>query len=112
MPFRWTRPPTQALSVAPYQQHLSAHVTGVLQRWAAIIQADMQTNAPWQDRSGLARRSLWAAVESQRRGCLVLRAGQGVAYGVYLEMGHAGRWAIVLPTLTRAYQPLWEDITR
>lgn len=112
MPFCWTTPPAHALTVAPYQQHLTAHVTGVLQRWAASIQADMQTHAPWQDRSGLARRSLWAAVDAQTTGCLILRAGQGVPYGVYLEMGHAGRWAIVLPTLTHAYQPLWEDITR
>lgn len=112
MPFRWTHPPHQALTIAPYQQHLTQQVTGVLQGWAVRIQAEMQANAPWQDRTGLARRSLWAALDSHTAGRLTLRAGQGVAYGVMLEVGHAGRWAIVLPTLTRAYQPLWEDINR
>lgn len=112
MPFRWIHAPRQAFTISPYHQQLEGHLKQVMGRWAVLIQADMQANAPWQDRTGLARQSLWATLDTSQGGFLSLRAGQGVSYGLLLELGQGGRWAIVLPTLTQAYQPLWEELTR
>lgn len=57
-----------------------------------------KANAPWTDRTSLARNSINSTVErgdESARGYLAI----GAEYGVYLELANAGKHRIILPTL-------------
>lgn len=55
-------------------------------------------NRPWTDRTGRARQMLigWVEVLSDRVKVII---GHGVSYGVYLELCHEKRYAILQPTV-------------
>lgn len=58
----------------------------------------MKRGAPWQDRTGEARRLLMAeTVERPDESTLYLIHGS--AYGIWLELRHAGRYAVIAPTV-------------
>lgn len=61
----------------------------------------MKTGAPWTDRTGNARSSLFtkAEIEPMRSYGFVL--GHGVSYGIWLEVRFSGRFATVIPTIQR-----------
>ena len=69
-----------------------------LHRTAAEIQKDMQTFAPWTDRSGDARKGLWAAV-TQKGDLYFVAFGHdpSLDYPMWLEIRWNGRYAIVTP---------------
>jgi len=63
-----------------------------------------QQNAPWDDRTGMARDSLW--VDTYIQGTdIVLDLGHGVDYGEWLEIIQNGRFATIMPTL-EVYAPI------
>lgn len=57
-----------------------------------------KANAPWKDRTGMARASLSGKM-SGARGEYEATLSHGVPYGVYLERGFSGRFAILRPTV-------------
>lgn len=65
-----------------------------------------KANAPWDDRSGTARRELWSSVvwTSETTFSIMLGHGAEVFYGIYLEVKWGGRYGIILPTLMQ-YAP-------
>lgn len=65
---------------------------------AAEVEAYAKANAPWEDRTGMAREGLTASVYEEG-GEIVLELAHSVDYGVYLELKDDGRYAIILPTL-------------
>lgn len=64
------------------------------------IVAAAQTDAPWTDRTGDARRGLEAKVEYSN-GDVVLTLYHTVEYGLWLEVIQNGRFATIMPTLER-----------
>lgn len=58
----------------------------------------MKVRAPWKDRTGHARTTLWADTNKtpERK---QITMGHGAEYGVYLEESNNGRFQIVMPTL-------------
>lgn len=61
---------------------------GLLQAYAAQKEGEMKENAPWQDRTGIARQSLQAGVEvTEDLGRITLYFQHGVEYGQFLEEG-------------------------
>jgi hypothetical protein len=69
-----------------------------MQELAQEIQQYAQENAPWQDRSGDARRGL-KALFIDRGVAFEIDLGHSVYYGWYLENYDGGRLAIIQPTL-------------
>ena len=59
----------------------------------------MKNERRWQDRTGAARDNLRCRVYDSGK-ALRLAASHGVPYGVYLEHGHQGRYAILQPTVS------------
>ena len=55
-------------------------------------------NAPWTDRTGHARQRLTGDAEEVERGWQIALS-QGVDYGVYLELAHEKKYAILQPTI-------------
>lgn len=66
---------------------------------ALTMQSYMRDNAPWVDRTGQARQRLTATAFKVSSGYQIALA-QGVDYGVFLELAHEKRFAIIQPTIT------------
>lgn len=109
--FEWIVAPEDAF--AELFDHLTQEVRRavsiVLDRRKVEIQAWMQENAPWDDRTGNARQTLWtefhAAFES-----MSITFGHGVEYGWWLEMANAGRYSIIMPALDHWKPIIMADI--
>lgn len=96
---------TKVTGLTSYQGRLRAlpqRVQGVVERALRSVEPDivgyMATHAPWQDRTGAARRNLhaWTVATAAR---VTLFVGHGVPYGIHLELGHQGRFAILWPAI-------------
>jgi hypothetical protein len=72
-----------------------------------------KANAPWTDRTGNARQGLWSNVEGVPRQSVSISIEHGVIdYGIWLEILHAGRWAILLPTISYFHPRIMADIRK
>lgn len=83
--------------------------------WAARMEAHMKTKAPWQDRTGNARAGLFAKPGTDGDDIVII-LGHSVDYGVYLELAHGRKYAILEPTartyardIIRSFQDLWKE---
>lgn len=65
------------------------------------IEAHMKDSAPWTNRTWNARRSLFTALihEARQTVGILLSHGSLIEYSVFLEYAHAGRFAILAPTV-------------
>lgn len=67
---------------------------------AQDIEQWMKDHAPWEDRTGLARQELFAAVKPEGfRVTIYFGHGLDVPYGIYLEVRWGGFYSIIIPTL-------------
>lgn len=68
------------------------------QRWATEAQNRSKDNAPWTDRTGNARNSIYGVAPGNED---KIRAyhGIGVYYGVFLELANNGKYRIIWPTM-------------
>lgn len=95
----------QALNV-PYR---------ICQYFAPLVEGEAKLNAHWTDRTGNARRALRAFPKELERGAAALVLVHGMEYGVNLELGYMGRYAIILPTLKDFYprvSQMMKDVVR
>lgn len=65
---------------------------------ALQLQNYARDKAPWTDRTGHARQRLTGTVTSMTSGYKITLA-QGVDYGIWLELAHEKRFAIIQPTI-------------
>lgn len=112
MSFQWDNPPTQAWGELVDAQIAAIRdaVRQLVNRYAPEIQAWMMQNAPWQDQSGLARQTLSAEVNDLASDALEIVMSHGMSYGVYLELAHGGRWAIIGPAIDHFAPRIWNDV--
>ncbi len=75
----------------------SSSITGA-QRVAREMEEYAKTNAPWEDQTGNARRTLKAVVVPAANSTTIY-LGYNVFYGIYLEFANGGRFAIIQPTM-------------
>lgn len=75
-------------------------VAEVFSKYAPEVEADAQSNAPWEDRTGDARRGLTADAK-ELGGIVVLTLSHSVDYGKWLETIQNGRFAIIQDTLDK-----------
>lgn len=66
-----------------------------------------KNNRPWTDRTGHARQRLvgWVEMFSNK---VRIHIGHGVDYGVYLELAHEKRYAILQPTVNALSKEILE----
>lgn len=108
----WKRTPSTMLDalVNDYIARIRQAVLQVAQYYAAQIEAWMKQNAPWTDRTSNARQTLSAEVEQLSLDMFEIVLAGGVDYFVWLELGHAGRFAIIGPALDLWGPRVWADI--
>jgi hypothetical protein len=92
-----------------YRQDAKNAVYQIAQNYAPMIERDAKVNAPWEDRTANARQGLFAHVE-QGDGRTTIYLSHQMDYGVYLELKFAGRFAIIMPTLERYYDPIMNSV--
>lgn len=112
MELHWQTPPQRlAGNVRRLTSITRARLQSVLAEQAAVAEGDAKVTAPWTDRTGAARNSLYATSMATGNGG-VLEVGHGVDYGIWLEVANAGRYAAVIPTLQRTYPRVIQALGR
>ncbi len=103
--FRWVKPPEAELipNIELYGNRVTVAVKAVADFWAQTCQADMRGSAPWTDRTGNARSGLFALATMAASDLvrIYLSHGHSVYYGIFLEVCHGKRYAIIMPTIQR-----------
>jgi hypothetical protein len=99
----WDRSPVQlAESLKDWGSLLETRIGRMLASFALEAQAEMKLGRPWQDITGNARRGLRVFVVTQgvhQGKQWIIYFVHSVEYGVHLELGHGGRYAILVPTI-------------
>lgn len=72
---------------------------------AVKMQGYAQGHAPWTDRTGRARQTLKGSVETISNGYKI-KIAHGVDYGIWLELAHEKRFAIIPNTLNYGEQTI------
>lgn len=67
---------------------------------ALKLQNSAKQNRPWTDRTGHARQRLTGKVNMKPNG-YELELAHGVDYGIWLELAHEKRFAIIEPTINK-----------
>lgn len=103
MSFNWTVTP-EAAWIPLYAQmfeQIEAEIVAVAEQLTDEITEYMKQNAPWTDRTGDARANLYSVVRHAARQSIeiLLSHGSLIPYGIYLELLHAGRFAIIAPSV-------------
>lgn len=78
---------------------------------ALKLQNDARDNAPWTDRTGHARQRLTGTSLVVANG-YKLRLAHGVDYGIWLELAHEKRFAIIQPTILADSGEIMEGFQR
>ncbi len=84
-------------SLATMDPRIRAAIDFVFDRFEPIKETYMRSQAPWTDRTGNARLGLRARHEKVGDAS-VLVIFHTMPYGVYLELAHDGKYAILGPT--------------
>lgn len=90
---------------------MDAVLTAAIERNAAKGERTMKTNAIWTDRTGNARQGLHGAAHRERLKLYAVILAHTVAYGIWLEVAHGGRFRIVQPSLTTVGDELMRDVS-
>lgn len=69
------------------------------QQGALEMQNYARINRPWKDRTGDAKKRLTATVENVSKGWIRIKLSHGVDYGIFLELAHEKKYAIIGPTI-------------
>lgn len=78
---------------------MDAALTAIVVRNAAKGERHMKTNATWTDQTGNARQGLVGDHHRERLKLYAVILAHTVAYGIWLEVAHGGRYRIVQPSL-------------
>lgn len=105
---RWTRDTlTPGLTVSAATLHKRLDTFMAFQE--SKVQDYMRTNAPWTDQTSNARNGLFAkaSVGDPVHTIVVYHT---VPYGIWLEVRHAGQFAIITPTILSEGQRIMESL--
>lgn len=84
---------------------------------ASELRAYMQSNRRWTDRTGKAKAMLDAVASKPDENTIRVTLVHGVSYGIWLELAHEQKYAIIKPTMQvksgeyfQRYQKLLEKV--
>lgn len=101
----WSGTPlrTMETNIGLYGARVMVAVRALADYIAAKIQNEARANAPWRDRTGNARTGLFAVADQAARDAteIYLSHGHTIHYGLWLEVAHGQKYAIIMPTLER-----------
>lgn len=77
---------------------------------ASELKAKMQANRRWTDRTGMAKARLDAKVSRPKTNIIRITLSHGVSYGIWLELAHEKKYAIIAPTINQEAPRVIEDL--
>lgn len=93
-----------------FAQKIGAAVLVFANTKAVKLQATMKRNRPWTDRTGMAKATLRTTVTRPNENTIRITLAHGVSYGIWLELAHEKRFAIIKPTLEREAPKVVDDL--
>ncbi len=99
----WIRPPSQMIGgLDRYSQKVETAIIAVAEFLGEKLQGYARTEAKWQDHTGNARSGLfYQVVREAAEKVVIIYLAHTVAYGVFLELAHGERYAIIWPTIEK-----------
>lgn len=96
-------------NLATFQHDADRYIQRAKEEAAVRGETALKLEAPWSDRTGNARRGLWAEPygDAERGG---LRMGHSAEYGVYLEESNGGKFQVIMPVLLKTARALMESM--
>jgi hypothetical protein len=74
------------------------------------LEAEAKRNAPWTDRTSLARQGLHGGAEFDGSD-IVIYVAHTMEYGIYLELANAAKYAILMPTIDKNLEHIRKVVT-
>lgn len=110
----WQVTPEQAFSQLfdEYARVIFQSGNRVAHKRAEEMEVWGRANASWQDQTGDARKLLSVRVEGDEFGIGTIIVEHGVDYGLWLEIAHAGKYAIITRMIDVFAPVLWRDLQR
>lgn len=109
----WIRTPQEAAQdVHRLGEALKASVYRGMVNAAPEAEEHMKETRPWADITGNARRGLKVEVTRETDTKTVATFFHQVGYGIYLELSHGGRYAVIVPTVYWSVPKFYESIVR
>ena len=84
-------------------------ISAIMDYEAAYTTGWLKTNAPWHDNTGAARSGL-ITLPFNRGNTHELLMAYSVYYGIWLEVAHSGRWAVITPAMRIVGQKVMDDM--
>lgn len=101
----WIDPPRgMAKALEQYGEKVLVAVQAVAEFIALKMQNAARTNAIWEDRTGNARTGIFGVSTREAAEEVVaiyLSHGHTVYYGIFLELAHGGKYAVIMPTIEK-----------
>lgn len=101
-----------AFNVEQLTTLMDASIMMLLNTQALKMEEYAKLNAPWQNRTGHARATLKANAYKESKSVYVIRISHGMRYGVYLELAHNKKYAIINPTVKKFQKPVMASFQR
>lgn len=77
---------------------------------APVLESYMKTHRKWTDRSGMAKTLLNAKVSKPDENTVRFTLSHGVDYGIWLELAHEKKYAIIEPTINLEGPKILNDL--
>lgn len=99
----WIRSPSRmSANLDRYGDRVETAIVAVAEFIGQRMQGYARQNARWQDRTGNARSGLfYQVVREAAEKVVILYLAHTVYYGLFLELAHGERYAIIMPTIER-----------
>lgn len=98
----WVVPPKHLIdAINRYGARVYVGIRMVADYIKQKLQDEARRNAPWKDRTGNARSGLFSLVDDAAGSLVTIYLAHTMDYGVWLELGNGGRYAIIMPTIQR-----------
>lgn len=115
MPVTFERSPELVLSdfFDAYVNEVYEAIFNIFTKYKPQMANYAKVNAPWTDRTSNARQGLFSNVDGVPRQYVSISIEHGaIDYGIWLEIRWAGRWAILLPTISYFEPRILADIRK
>jgi hypothetical protein len=96
-------------NVRNFNRNVRRNLSVITDRRAAITTTDLKTQARWTDRTGAARSGL-VAIPIHGRTYEEIFMAYSVTYGIWLEVAHDRKYAIITPMMRIAGEALLADM--
>jgi hypothetical protein len=112
MSFQWEVEPGEAFGklAQDYATRIHQQVLQIAYNYEGEIEQWMKANAPWADVTGEARRTLLTETFDQINSYVIIHLTYGVDYGLYLEFGRGGQYAVIGPAIDYFAPKIWADV--